>query len=67
MKVEKEPLLTKCPCCGEKFIEIYYDGVDPPIPPEKMYEGLVDDYGEWYKVHSVHNSFIFYRTKSLTI
>ncbi len=53
LKVEKELPLTKCPCCGEKFIEIYYDGFDPPVPPEKMYEGLVDDDMEWYEVQTV--------------
>ncbi len=49
LKIEKEPPLSTCPCCGEKFIEIYYEGLDPIVPPDKIYEGLVD-YDGWYQV-----------------
>ena len=34
---------------GEKFVEIYHDGIHPVVPPGKMYEGLVDS-EEWYQV-----------------
>ena len=49
LKIEKEPPNTHCPCCGEKFVEIYCDGFDPVVPPGKMYEGLVDS-EDWYEV-----------------
>jgi len=49
LKVEKEPPLTQCPCCGEKFVEIYHDGIHPVVPPGKMYEGLVDEL-DWHEV-----------------
>jgi len=42
LKIEKEPPLTHCPVCGAKFVEIYCDGMDPVVPPDKMFEGLVD-------------------------
>lgn len=42
LKVPKEPPNTHCPCCGERFVEIYCNNYDPVVPPEKMYEGLVD-------------------------
>jgi hypothetical protein len=50
LKVEKEPPNTHCPCCGEKFVEIYCTGYDPVVPPDKMYEGLVD-FENWYPVN----------------
>jgi len=52
LRLEKEPPRTHCPVCGRKFVEIYHDGVHPVVPPDKMYEGLVD--GEvWYLVETI--------------
>jgi hypothetical protein len=53
LKVEKEPKITCCPVCQGKFMEIYYyssDGVHPVIPPDKIYEGILDDDGGWHPV-----------------
>ena len=53
LKVEKEPRITCCPVCQGKFVEIYYDssyGVHPVVPPDRIYEGLVEDDGCWYPV-----------------
>lgn len=55
LKVENEPNLVKCPVCGRKFVEIYHDGVHPVVPPDKLYEGLVDS-GDWYEVETVPKS-----------
>jgi len=52
LKIEKEPSLTNCPVCGRKFVEIYHDGIDPVVPPGKMYEGLVDS-TDWYEVKTM--------------
>lgn len=50
LHVEKEPRITKCPLCNGEFEEIYYEEpFHPIIPPDKHYEGLVDEAG-WYKV-----------------
>jgi len=46
LKLEKEPDLGKCPICGRKFVEIYHDGVHPVVPPDGIFEGLVDS-GDW--------------------
>lgn len=50
-KLEKEilPDTSKCPLCGRKLIEIYYNGWDPPIPPDSFFEGFVDSEG-WFAV-----------------
>jgi len=32
-------------------VEIYHDGIHPEVPPDKMYEGLVDG-GDWYLVQT---------------
>jgi len=50
LKIEKEPKITCCPICGGDFMPIYYDGIHPVVPPDKNYEGLVDDDGGWYLV-----------------
>ena len=42
MAVKEADLIYDSPCCGEKFVEIYCNGVDVVIPSDKMYEGLVD-------------------------
>ncbi len=55
LKIENEPNLGKCPVCGRKFIEIYHDGVHPVVPPDKLYEGLVDS-GDWYEVETIPKS-----------
>ena len=55
LKVEKEPNIRKCPLCGGEFVEIYYDGFDPPVPPDKFYEGVVDSSG-WYPVITIEYS-----------
>lgn len=52
LPVEKEERITKCPVCGGKFVKIYHDVINPPVPPWKVYEGLVDS-GDWYPVESV--------------
>jgi len=52
LRLEKEPPLTKCPCCGEKFVVIYHDGVHPVVPPDRMYEGLADG-EDWYLVETI--------------
>lgn len=50
LHVEKEPRITKCPLCNGEFEEIYYEEpFHPIIPPDKHYEGLVNEVG-WYKV-----------------
>ena len=59
LKVEKEPKITCCPVCQDKFVEIYYDssdGIHPIVPPDKNYEGLVEDDGGWYPVKNVDYS-----------
>ena len=51
LRVEKEPKITQCPICQGEFVPVYYDyngGIHPVIPPDKIYEGLVDDDGGWY-------------------
>lgn len=55
LKIENEPNLGKCPICGSKFVEIYHDGVHPVVPPDKLYEGLVDS-ADWYGVETVPKS-----------
>lgn len=49
LKVEQEPPNTHCPCCGAKFVEIYCNDVEYDIPPDRVFEGLVE-YEEWYVV-----------------
>lgn len=51
LKVEKEPPLIECPVCGGKFVVIYHDGIHPVVPPDKMYEGLVDG-EDWHLVET---------------
>ena len=51
LRLEKEPPLTHCPVCGQKFVVIYHDGIHPVVPPDKMYEGLVDG-EDWYLVET---------------
>ncbi len=53
LKVEKEPKITCCPVCGADFLPVYYNGVHPVVPPDKHFEGLVDDDGEWYPVQTM--------------
>jgi len=50
LKVEKEPKITCCPICKNKFMPIYYDGIHPVVPPDRNYEGLLDSDGRWYPV-----------------
>jgi len=52
LKLEKEPTNTDCPICGRKFVEIYYEGVHPVVPPDQPYEGLVDS-GDWFEVETI--------------
>ncbi len=52
LKLEKEPTITDCPICGRKFVEIYYEGVHPVVPPDQPYEGLVD-YWDWFEVKTM--------------
>jgi hypothetical protein len=53
LKVEKEHKITECPICGADFLPVYYNGVHPVVPPDKHFEGLVDDDGEWYPIQTV--------------
>jgi len=55
LKVGKEPKITCCPVCGGDFVPIYYDGIST-VPPDKNYEGLVDDDGGWYPVKTMEYS-----------
>jgi hypothetical protein len=50
LKVEKEPKIVGCPVCGADFEPVYYNGIHPVVPPDKHFDGLVDDDGEWYAV-----------------
>ena len=52
LKVEKEPPNTHCPCCGEKFVEIYCNDIEHDVPPDRVFEGLVE-YGEWHVVKTI--------------
>jgi len=52
LHVPKIESLTNCPACGRKFIEIYYDGIHPVVPPDRQFEGLVDSDGRWYPVEN---------------
>ena len=54
-KQEKVPPLTQCPVCGDKFVVIYHDGIHPVVPPDKMYEGLVDG-EDWHVVKTENYS-----------
>ena len=54
LKVPKEPRITCCPICGGEFMPIYYDGIHPVVPPDKNYEGLVDDDDGWYLVKTMN-------------
>jgi hypothetical protein len=47
--VEKEPNSNVCPACGKKLVQIYYEGPDPLIPPDKFFEGFLPSEG-WYEV-----------------
>jgi len=38
-----------CPLCKRKLVEVYYNGWDPPVPPDSFFEGFVDSEG-WYAV-----------------
>jgi len=49
---EKEPTVSDCPICGRKFVEIYYEGVHPVVPPDQPYEGLVE-FGDWFEVKTI--------------
>jgi hypothetical protein len=49
LKIEKEPDSNICPACGKKLVQIYNEKPDPPIPPDKIFEGFVDSEG-WYEV-----------------
>jgi len=42
-------LCPNCHACGQKFVEIFHDGIHPIVSPGKMYEGLVDS-EDWYEV-----------------
>src|SRR3989304_9801262 len=55
LRIEKEPPLTPCPVCGQKFVVIYNDGIHPVVPPDKMYEGLVDG-EDWHVVKTENYS-----------
>lgn len=56
LHVEKEPRITKCPLCNGEFEEIYYEeSFHPLVPPDKHYEGLVDEAG-WSKVLTLEYS-----------
>ena len=52
LQVDYEEPNTSCPACGRPFIEIYYDGVHPVVPPDRCYEGLVDSDGRWHPVNT---------------
>lgn len=39
----------------EKLVEIYYNGWDPPIPPDVFFEGFVDSHG-WYAVETIDDA-----------
>lgn len=56
-KLEKEilPENNNCPLCGRKLVEIYYNGWDPPIPPDVFFEGFVDSHG-WYAVETIDDA-----------
>ena len=59
LKVEKEPKIIGCPVCGRDFVPVYYNldqGVHPVVPPDRHFEGLVDDDGEWYPVKTIEYS-----------
>jgi len=52
LEVKEEPKISRCPLCEGEFVEIYYDGFDPPIPPDKFFEGVLDSDG-WYQVNTM--------------
>ena len=47
---EKEPTVTCCTACGGEFVQVYYEGTHPIVPPDRHYEGLVDSDGRWKMV-----------------
>ena len=52
LHVEKEPGITKCPLRNGEFEEIYYEEpFHPIIPPDRHYEGPVEEAG-WYKIRT---------------
>ena len=68
LPVDKEESLTHCPMCGRRFIEIYYDGIHPVVPPGRQYEGPLDSDGRWYPVKTLEepdNSFEYAPTRAL--
>jgi hypothetical protein len=49
LKKEIMPDHNVCPLCKRKLVEIYYNGWDPPVPPDSFFEGFVNSEG-WYTV-----------------
>jgi len=52
LKLEKEPETNICPVCNKKLVQIYYDGMHPVVPPDKIFEDFVDPF-DWYEVKSI--------------
>ncbi len=52
VRKEKEQNNNKCPSCGRKLVELYYEGEFSGIPDEQPFEGYLDPEG-WHPVNSV--------------
>jgi hypothetical protein len=48
LNVPKRPASSKCPCCNEFLVPIYYAGTDPPFQNEENFEGFVSS-SDWYE------------------
>ena len=52
LKIHDEPIITKCPLCNGEFVEIYFDGLDPPIDGDRYFVGQLNSDG-WHIVQTM--------------
>ncbi|MCH6560578.1 hypothetical protein IH799_09520 [candidate division KSB1 bacterium] len=52
MKIIDEPEIVKCPLCNGEFVEIYFDGLDPPIKEDQYFIGQLNSDG-WHRVQTM--------------
>ena len=52
LKIIDEPVFDKCPICNGEFVELYFDGLDPPIYQGRYFLGIVNSDG-WHLVQTM--------------
>lgn len=52
LKIHDEPIITKCPLCNGEFVELYFDGLDPPIDGDRYFVGQLNSDG-WHLVQTM--------------